>query len=140
MRLVRKIVSGDCTAENDQQESSARPEDCDPRRREGQPDRDKEHERSEVGEAAEEEDLAFGDDQVFPATGDNESVSIEEECRNEKTDGKLLFPGGNGWRVAFHAYGQDLREAVVESGQRLVDKHVGGGEQRDEETEAAEEN
>ncbi len=52
----------------------------------------------------------------------------------------MEFGRGDGWRVAIENVVRRQREAIVESGQGLVDEHVGGGEQRDQKTEAAEEN
>jgi len=68
------------------------------------------------------------------------SVGIEEESGDKEADGQLEFGRGDGWCVAAEAVDGRKRETIVESGKAWLTSMFGGGQQRDEETEAAEEN
>src|SRR5882762_7567369 len=140
MRVIGEVFGGKYAADDDEEKRSGSPEDGGPGIGEREPKGNEEHERGEIRERAVENVFAFRGEEIFPAARDDERVGVEEETGDEEADGELEVGRGDGWRVAIENVVRRQGQAIIQCGQGLVDEHVDGGEQRDKEAEAAEEN
>src|SRR5215469_7772984 len=138
MCLVGEVHGRKGTSESDEEKRGAGPDDGGPSEGERQPERYGKHERGEIGKRPEEGSLVFGGEEVPPVAGNHKRVGVEKEARDEEADGELIFGRGNGWREEVEDCARGLAETVVERWDGLVDEHVKGGEQGDEQSKAAE--
>src|SRR6516164_9143372 len=138
MCLVGEVHGRKGTSESDEEKRGAGPDDGGPSKGERQPERYEKHERGEIGKRTEEDALVFGGEEVPRAAGNHKRVGVEKEARDEEADGELIFGRRNGWRVEVEDCARGLAETIVESWDGLVDEHIKGGDEGDEQFEAAE--
>src|SRR5579883_2797868 len=135
MRLIGEVFGGESAGKCDENESGGDPEDGGPGKGESQPESDEKHERREIGERAEGDFLGIGNAEIFPAARNHEGVGVKEKCGDEKADSELKFGCRDRKQKAVEDIVRRQGKAIVERGQGLVEEHVHGSEERNEETE-----